>query len=119
MKITRYIAGLLLLGLSCTQSLADTTVTPGSGYSTDVSGTVTLGGTYQTAVAANSSRRNCTIQNPADATEVLKVKIGTMAQPYILGAGQAISTLNGTFTARDAITVTAATTSHAFAGTCQ
>lgn len=87
--------------------------------SRDVSGTVTLGGTYQEAVPVSTSRRNCTIQNPANATEVLSVKIGTMAQPYVLDAGQEISTLNGTVNATDAITLTAATTSHAFGGTCQ
>jgi hypothetical protein len=32
-----------------------------------------------------------------------------MVQPYVLSAGQAISTLNGTVTATDAITLTATT----------
>ncbi|HVZ60634.1 MAG TPA: hypothetical protein VG892_07595 [Terriglobales bacterium] len=90
-----------------------------NGTSVDVSGTITSGGTYQTAVAANPYRANCTIQNPADATEDLNVKIGTMAEPYVLAAGQALSTLNGSVNATDAITVTATTTGHAYAGTCQ
>lgn len=111
----RLTAALLFLGAGAASAQPVNVTVP----SQDVSGTVTLGGTYQTVAAADSSRRNCTIQNPADATEVLKVKIGTMAQPYVLAAGQAISTLNGTVNARDAITVTAATTSHAFSGTCQ
>lgn len=90
-----------------------------SGLSTDISGTVTSGGTYQTVAAANSLRKNCTVQNPTMATEALNVKFGTMAQPYTLSPGQSISTNSGGTTATDAITVTAATTSHAFSGTCQ
>lgn len=87
----------------------------GASDSTDISGTVTLGGTYQQVAAASTARRNCTIQNPTTATEVLNVKLGTMAQPYTLSAGMSFSS----GVASDAITVTAATTSHAFAGTCQ
>lgn len=92
---------------------------PVGGASTDISGTVAAGGVYQTVAAASTSRKNCTIQNPTSATEALLVKFGTMSQAYSLAAGQAISALNGTVVATDAITVTAATTSHAFAGTCQ
>lgn len=110
---------LLVTGCTSQSALAATQVTPVGAGSIDISGTVTLGGTYQTAAAANAGRQNCTIQNPSSATESLKVKIGAMAQPYELAAGQAVSTLNGTVTATDAITVTAATTSHAFAGSCQ
>lgn len=92
---------------------------PGNYTSTDIGGTVTTGGSYQTVAAANQSRRNCTVQNPGNATEVLDVKIGTMAQPYVLNAGQGISSNSVGVDATDAITVTAATTGHAFAGTCQ
>ena len=95
------------------------TSTPAGGTSTDISGTVTTGGVYQTVAASNTSRKNCTIQNPTTASEPLLVKFGTMTQPYSLNAGQAISALNGTVVAYDAITVSAATTGHAFAGTCQ
>lgn len=94
-------------------------VEPYAGASTDISGTVAAGGVYQTAAAASATRKNCTIQNPSSATEALLVKFGTMTQPYSLGAGQSISSLNGVVTATDAITVTAATLGHAFAGTCQ
>lgn len=41
-----------------------TPVTPTGASGTDISGTVTLGGTYQTVAAASSTRKNCTIQNP-------------------------------------------------------
>jgi len=108
-------------GCALTASISGGTVTanPTSGTSTDISGTVTLGGTYQTAAASSASRKNCTIQNPTTATEVLNVKFGTMASPYTLSPGASISALNGTVVATDAITLTAATTAHAFAGTCQ
>lgn len=95
------------------------TVAPTNATSTDISGTITLGGTYQTAAAASATRKNCSIQNPSTATEALLVKIGTMAQPYSLGAGAGISTNNGVVNATDVITVTATTNGHAFAGTCQ
>ena len=88
-------------------------------YSVDISGTVTTGGTYQVVAVANVGRLNCTIQNPTTATEVLDVKIGAMANPYTLSPGATISALNGNVVATDVITVTAATTGHAFAGTCQ
>lgn len=100
-------------------SSSPTPVTPSGSTSTDISGTVTLGGSYQTVAAASSSRKNCTIQNPTTATEVLNVKFGTMTSPYTLNPGDSISALNGVVVATDAITLTAATTNHAFAGTCQ
>jgi hypothetical protein len=59
------------------------------------------------------------VQNPSTATEGLSVKLGTMAQPYVLGPGQAIQTNIGSINATDSLTVTAVTTGHAFAGTCQ
>lgn len=95
------------------------TVAPTGGTSTDISGTVISGGSYQTVAAASGTRKNCTIQNPVSATEPLNVKFGTMAQPYSLNAGQAISALNGVVVAQDAITLTATTNGHAYAGTCQ
>lgn len=91
------------------------TVSPAVGPSTDISGTVTLGGTYQTVAASSATRKSCTIQNPTTATEVLNVKLGTMASPYTLAIGASFNSGYGS----DAITLTAATTSHGFAGTCQ
>lgn len=88
--------------------------------STDISGTVTLGGTYQTALAANTARKGCLIQNPTTATEILSVKVGTMATAYSLPIGATFScTSAGGLIVTDAITLTAATTSHAFAGVSQ
>lgn len=88
--------------------------------STDISGTVTLGGTYQTALAANTARKGCLIQNPTTATEILSVKVGTMATAYSLPIGATFSCASaGGLIVTDAITLTAATTSHAFAGVSQ
>ena len=102
-----------------TPAFAASTVAPTITGARDVSGTVTLGGTYQTVAIQSSSRYNCTIQNPSDASEPLLVKIGTMVTPFTLGAGQAISTLNGVVNSNNIITLTATTTGHPFAGTCQ
>lgn len=112
-----FVAAFIFLSLSPTFAQSRTTPISIPGY--DVGGTVTLGGTYQTVAAQNSSRFNCTIQNPSGATEVLNVKFGNQTQPYVLGAGQAISSNNGVVNNTSTIQVTAATTSHAFAGTCQ
>jgi hypothetical protein len=103
--------------LSASPCLADGVAV--SGLSKDVSGTVTNGGVYQVVSVANSLRKNCTVQNPTTASEVLNVKIGAMANPYTLTAGTSVSSNSGQVTATDTITVTAATTGHAFAGTCQ
>jgi hypothetical protein len=108
---------LALLVLSVVPCLGDGVAV--SGLSSDISGTVATGGTYQTVSAANSLRKNCTIQNPTTATEVLNVKLGVMANPYTLSAGQVFSSNSGSTTATDALTVTATTTGHAFSGTCQ
>jgi hypothetical protein len=88
--------------------------------SADISGTVTLGGTYQTVLAANSSRKGCLIQNPTTATEVLNIKVGTMASPFTIPAGGTFSCNSGSgVVIGDAITLTATTTGHAFAGVNQ
>jgi hypothetical protein len=87
--------------------------------STDASGAVTAGGTYQTVFAANTARKGCLIQNPATATEVLSVKVGAMAAPFTVPIGGSFSCAAGHVVVTDAITLTAATTSHAFAAVSQ
>lgn len=87
--------------------------------STDISGTVTAGGTYQTVLASNVSRKGCLLQNPTTATEVLNVKVGTMANPYTIAAGSTFSCNNGPLVVTDTITATAVTTGHVFVGTSQ
>ena len=74
------------LNVSSTQS-GTWNVTPLGVTSTDDSGTITTGGSYQTIIAASGSRKGCSIQNPTTATEVLNVKFGTMANPFTLLAG--------------------------------
>lgn len=115
----KWFFALVALFIFSSPAFAATTVSPTNMGARDVSGTVTLGGTYQSVQLANSSRYNCTIQNPSDASEPLLVKFGTMTTPYTLGAGQAISTNNGVVNVTSAITLTATTTGHPFAGTCQ
>jgi hypothetical protein len=82
--------------------------------------TVTLGGTFQTVLAASATRRNCLIQNPTTATEVLFVHVGTLAsattaKAITLAAGSAFSCAgSGGNVEGAAINVTAATNGHAF-----
>lgn len=95
---------------------ANFTAVLGKGASTDISGTITTGGSYQTAAASNTARRNCRLQNPSTATEPLLIKLGTMAQPFSLAPG---ATPFDTGYATDTLSVSAATTGHVFAGACQ
>ena len=88
--------------------------------STDVSGTVTLGNTYQVVIAASNTRKGCLIQNPTTASEDLKVKVGNMASPFTIAAGNTFSCGGPSgLVVVDDISVTAATTSHAFVGVKQ
>jgi hypothetical protein len=87
--------------------------------STDASGAVTTGGTYQTVLAANAARKGCLIQNPVTATEVLSVKVGTMSAPFTVPAGGSFSCAGGNVVVTDAITATAATAGHAFSAVSQ
>lgn len=88
--------------------------------STDASFTVTLGGTYQTVLAASATRKACLFQNPSTATEVVNFKVGTQATAYTVSPGQTFSCAiaNG-LVVTDAITATAATTTHPVAGSSQ
>jgi hypothetical protein len=88
--------------------------------STNNSGTITTGGSFQTVAALNSSRKGCAVQNPVSATENLMVNFGTLgsatvSNSFSLAPGGAIncSNANGTVL-EDAINVEAATTGHAF-----
>lgn len=95
------------------------TTAPLGATSTDASGTITSGGSYQTVIAASGTRKGCSVQNPTTATEVLNVKFGTMANPFTLLAGMSIGCNQGGLVLQDAVTATAATTGHAFAATAQ
>lgn len=89
--------------------------------STDASGSVTTGATFQTIIPASTygSRGGCTIQNPTTATEPLLVFFGPLAsattgKAYSLAPGAAISCTIGVGVLQDAVNVTGATTGHAF-----
>lgn len=99
---------------------ASTITTPSGVTSTDASFTVTLGGTYQTVLAASATRKGCTFQNPSTATEAVTFKFATQATAYTLTPGQTISCdLPNGQVEQSAITATAPTTSHAVAGNSQ
>jgi hypothetical protein len=106
------------LNVAATQSGA-WNVTPLGATSTDNSGTIAAGGSYQTIIAAGGTRKGCQIQNPTTATEVLNVKFGTMANPFTLLPGMSIGCNQGSLVLQDIVTGMAATTSHAFAATAQ
>lgn len=95
------------------------TTTPLGVTSTDASGTIGTGGSYQTIIAASGSRKGCLIQNPTTATEVLNIKFGTMANPLTLLPGMSIGCSQGSLVLQDAVTGMAPTSGHAFAATAQ
>jgi hypothetical protein len=80
--------------------------------------TVATGGTFQTALAADPGRHGCLIQNPTTATEPLYVNVASAspstANSFSLAPGSSFSCLSGGTVVTDKITVTAATTGHAF-----
>jgi hypothetical protein len=97
-------------------SILPTAVTP-----TDDGGTITLGGTSQTAIASNTSRKGCWIQNPVSATEDLYVSstaaaVTTAGTPddADLAPGGSWSCLQGGNIITAAIRVNAVTTGHAY-----
>lgn len=97
-----------------------TATTPTGATSSDIGGTVTTGGSYQTVLAASATRKGCLIQNPPTATEVLSIKVGTMTAPFVVPIGNSFScAAGGGIVVTDGITLTAATTGHAFTGVSQ
>lgn len=97
---------------------ANITVTPSPLVvsTTDRSGTITLGGTAQPAMAANASRKGWCVQNPPTATEVLVVRASgtaTATASNILSAGAQTCNSAGLID-QGAISVFAATTAHAY-----
>lgn len=94
-----------------------TIVSPQDYNSADASTTVVAGGTFQTALAANTGRHGCLIQNPTTATEPLYVSIATSStlnNSYSLNPGGTFSCSQGVIVTDDAVKVTATTTGHAF-----
>jgi hypothetical protein len=86
------------------------------------SATISVGGSFQTVLAQNSSRKGCFIQNPITATEPLYVYVysGTSGTPSLagaigLGAGAPFyCSVGASGVITDQIAVEAATTGHAF-----
>lgn len=54
-------------------------VAPSTATATDKGGTITLGGTAQTAIAANASRKGWCIQNSPNSVENMEVRVGATA----------------------------------------
>ena len=87
---------------------------------TNASGTVTTGGSFQAALAASPTRKGCLIQNPVTATEPLYVYFGsgTPTATNSIGLNQGgVATCaigNGSYVAPDAIQLMAATTGHPY-----
>jgi hypothetical protein len=94
-------------------------LTPSGVTSTDDSGTIATGGTYQPIIGASGTRKGCLIQNPTTATEVLNIKFASMANPFTLLPGMSIGCNQGGVVLQDAITGTAATGGHAYAALAQ
>lgn len=96
-----------------------TSLSPLGVTTTNDSGTVATGSTFQTAIAASASRLGCLVQNPTTASEVLFVYFGTnasatTAKSVTLGPGASISCVAGGTVLTDNVSVTAATSTHAF-----
>lgn len=98
-----------------------TTTAPEVVTPTDKGGTITLGGTSQTAIAANASRKGCWIQNPVNATEDIYISSSAAAVTTAgtpddadLAPGGAWSCLQGGNIIQTAIRIIAVTTAHAF-----
>lgn len=99
-------------------------LSPSGVTTTSAAGTVTTGGTFQSVLASNTSRKGCVIQNPVAATETLFVFFGangsaTTGSSFGLAPGAAISCTAGLTILTDNVSVTATTTSHAFVVTSQ
>ena len=114
------------VSMPITGSITTSPGTPTPIPSTNISGTVTTGGTFQTILAANTTtRKGCTIENPTTASEALSVfastgAAATVATAFTIAPGSTFScTLPGGAVISDAIQVTATTTGHAFVGNSQ
>lgn len=84
----------------------------------DASGTITTGGTAQTALAAQTGRKYLMVHNPLTASEVLWINLAGTAAVDTAGsvsieAGGAL-TFEGEAQCSNALSVIAATTGHKF-----
>jgi hypothetical protein len=95
-------------------------VAPGVRASVTASGTITLGGTFQTLITNAQSRSGCLLQNTS--THTLYVYLGTLAaattaNSFQLTPGQIFSCASpgGTIIVSDTINITTSTTADTFA----
>lgn len=106
-------------GRRCVDDTVTATIASLGATSTAASGTVAAGGTFQSIIAASGSRLGCLIENPTTATEPLYVFFGangsaTTGNSVSLAPGGSVACSTGLVVLQDNISVTAATTSHAF-----
>lgn len=80
---------------------------------TDKSGTIAVGGTAQTAIAANAARKRFTLANPSTASEVLQFRFGNTGGFIDLTPGM-IWDESGSTVSTALIQVVAATAAHAY-----
>jgi len=118
--VRRYLAAAIATLMCLGYALADTTIAPGQRTSVPASGTITLGGTFQTLLAANPSRSGCFIQNTS--THTLFIFLGPTASATLTNTIQ-VAANGGTFTCAspggtivltDNIAITTSTTADPF-----
>ena len=107
-------------GAGCIHATVSATVTVAPATTTNASGTIVTGGTFQSILASSGTRVGCLIQNPTTATEPLYVFFGanasaTTAKSISLAAGGSVNcAVGGLGVATDNISATATTSTHAF-----
>lgn len=103
-------------GSAVTQPVSGTiTAAVSTGTVTDRSGTITLGGTAQTIMAANSSRKYLLIQNTSDTTMWCNFTTTAVAtQPSFNLIPGATFTMEGSFVSTELISCIGATTAKIF-----
>jgi hypothetical protein len=114
------LCGAILTTAACllsTQSAAQQSFPWTTALVTQTAGTVTLGGTFQTALAANGNRKGCLVQNTSSRT--LLVYVGTLGDATTLNAAQVapggvFACGSGPIVATQAVNVTTTTTSDPF-----
>ena len=96
------------------------TLSPSTTTTTNGSGTIATGGTFQSILASSGTRKGCLIQNPTTATEPLYVFFGangsaTTANSISLAPGASVNcTVSGLLVATDNVSATATTNGHAY-----
>lgn len=96
------------------------TVTPVALTTTNGSGTIATGGTFQSILASSATRKGCLIENPTTATEPLYVFFGangsaTTSNSISLSPGGTVScAVGGIGVATDNVSATATTTAHSY-----